>query len=63
VRPGTVGHYRIEIMKTLALIFFSLTLSAAAQLPLGSVNDIQPTACTAGSACRWKKCLVGGICG
>jgi hypothetical protein len=37
-------------MKTLALIFFSLTLSAAAQLPLGSVNDIQPTACTAGFA-------------
>jgi len=37
-------------MKTLALILFSLTLSAAAQLPLGSVNDVQPTACTAGFA-------------
>jgi len=37
-------------MKTLVLIFFLLTLSAAAQLPLGSVNDIQPTACTAGFA-------------
>jgi hypothetical protein len=37
-------------MKTLALLFFSLTLSAAAQLPLGSVNDIQPTACPAGFA-------------
>jgi hypothetical protein len=37
-------------MKTLALIFFSLTLSAAAQLPLGAVNNVQPTACTAGFA-------------
>jgi hypothetical protein len=37
-------------MKALALIFFSLTLSAAAQLPLGSVHDVQPTACTEGFA-------------
>jgi hypothetical protein len=35
-------------MKTLAFIFFFLTLSAAAQLPLGTVTDIQPTACTEG---------------
>jgi hypothetical protein len=37
-------------MKTLAFTFFFLTLSAAAQLPLGTVNDIQPTGCTEGFA-------------
>jgi hypothetical protein len=39
-----------ETMKSLTLLLFSLTLSAAAQLPLGSVNNIQPTACTTGFA-------------
>ena len=37
-------------MKTLAFIFFFLTLSVAAQLPLGTVADIQPTSCAAGFA-------------
>jgi hypothetical protein len=45
-----MGHTGFEIMKTLALIFFSLTLSAAAQLPLGTVTKVQPVACMEGFA-------------
>jgi hypothetical protein len=35
-------------MKTLVLLFFSLTLSAAAQVHLGSVNEVQPAVCSSG---------------
>ena len=37
-------------MKTLILFLFSLTLSAAAQLHVGSVNEVQSTLCSAGFA-------------